>query len=110
MGSEIQKWLFDAYCAAKHIHTFVEGNGLYDYRTDRLLSSAEERQFEIIGEAFRRIRDNDEEFLQEIEGWRGAISFRNILSHGYDHIENDLVWGIIEDDLPVLMQCLEKYI
>jgi hypothetical protein len=27
MGSEIQKWLFDAYCAAKHIHTFWRARG-----------------------------------------------------------------------------------
>jgi uncharacterized protein with HEPN domain len=38
-----------------------------------------ERQFEILGEALKRIRDKDEEFLEmSITGWRGAISFRNI--------------------------------
>jgi uncharacterized protein with HEPN domain len=34
-----------------------------------------------------------------IEGSRGAISFRNILAHEYDMIDNVIAWEIIEKDL-----------
>ncbi|MEM0967421.1 MAG: HepT-like ribonuclease domain-containing protein [Verrucomicrobiota bacterium] len=111
MEIEIRKWLYDAYRASQAIRDFLKEKEFEDYQVDRMLSSAVERQFEILGEALKRIRDTDEGFLESsITGWRGAISFRNILAHGYDHIDNELVWGIIEDDLPELIATIEKHI
>ena len=109
MEIEIQKWLFDAHEASNAICEFLKEKDFEDYRSNLMLSSAVERQFEILGEALKRIRDKDEEFLEtSITGWRGAISFRNILAHGYDHIEDDIVWGIIESDLPQLIESIQK--
>jgi uncharacterized protein with HEPN domain len=111
MEFEIQKWIFDAHKASQLIVGFLENKAYEDYLHDLMLSSAVERQFEILGEALKRIRDKDERFLEEsIVGWRGAISLRNILAHGYDHIDNDVVWGIIEDDLPDLIKSLEQHL
>lgn len=56
----------------------------------------------------KRIRDRDERFIDCIEGWRGAISFRNILAHGYDQVDNELVWEIVVDDLPELAESLRN--
>jgi len=109
MEVEIQKWLFDAHQASKAIQIFLKEKEFEDYTQDLMLSSAVERQFEILGEALKRIRDKDEEFLEtSITGWRGAISFRNILAHGYDHLDNEIIWGIIEDDLPKLVESLQN--
>lgn len=111
MEVEIQKWLFDAHQASLAIREFLKEKDFEDYTADLMLSSAVERQFEILGEALKRIRDKDEAFLDKsIRGWRGAISFRNILAHGYDHIDDEIIWGIIEDDLPVLIQCIQKHL
>ncbi|MDA0350521.1 MAG: DUF86 domain-containing protein [Verrucomicrobia bacterium] len=107
MDDEVAKWLFDALQASKHIRNFVKGKSYEDYRSDVLLMSGVERQFEVIGEALKRVRDRDDVFIGEIRGWRGAISFRNILAHGYDEIDDELVWGIIEDDLPLLIEDIE---
>jgi len=110
MEIEIQKWLYDAQQASQAIQQFLVDKELEDYTSDLMLSSAVERQFEILGEALKRIRDKDEEFLEaSITGWRGAISFRNIIAHGYDHIDDDLVWNIIEDDLPELIKSIERH-
>jgi len=111
MEVEIQKWLFDAHQASQAIRGFLNEKGYEHYCQDLMLSSAVERQFEILGEALKRIRDKDEEFLEtSIIGWRGAISFRNILAHGYDHLDDEIIWGIIEDDLPVLIGSIEKHL
>ena len=80
MDDEGSKWLFDALQAAKHIRSFVKDKSYEDYRSDLLLISGVERQFEIIGEALKRVRDKDNAFIEEIRGWRGAIYFRNILA------------------------------
>jgi len=110
MDDCISKWLFDALQASRNIRSFVEGKTLDDYAENVLVSSAVERQFEIIGEALRRVRDYDEAFIESIEGWRGAISFRNILAHGYDEIDDELVFAIIEDDLPILIKEIEEHL
>lgn len=111
METEIQKWLYDAHKASVTIQEFLKGKIFDDYTKDLMLSSAVERQFEILGEALKRIRDRNEAFLDKsIPGWRGAISFRNILAHGYDHLEDEIIWGIIEDDLPILIESIEKFL
>lgn len=108
MDPKIYKWLFDALEASKNICGFLEEKTFENYRSDLLLKSSVERQFEIIGEALRWVRDEDEKLIEGIEGWRGVISFRNILAHSYNSIEDEIVWGIIERDLPVLIERLEK--
>ncbi len=110
MDDDLAKWLFDALQASKYIRVFVKDKSYEDYRSDALLSSGVERQFEIIGEALKRVRDKNKVFIEEIRGWRGAISFRNILAHGYDDIDDELVWGIIKDDLPKLIEDIEAHL
>ena len=111
MEIEIQKWLLDAYQASQAIQEFLKGKDYEDYSQDLMLSSAVERQFEILGEALKRIRDKDEEFLEmSITGSRGAISFRNILAHGYDHLDDEIIWGIIEDDLHALIESIQDHL
>ncbi|HCR28598.1 MAG TPA: hypothetical protein DIV79_01095 [Opitutae bacterium] len=31
-------------------------------------------------------------------------------AHGYDHLDNDIIWGIIEDDLPKLTESIQKHL
>lgn len=74
------------------------------YQADRKTQAAVERKFEIIGEALNRLHSADEELLERIRDYRSIISFRNILAHGYDSVEDRVVWGIIENDLVGLIE------
>jgi uncharacterized protein with HEPN domain len=38
------------------------------------------------------------------------VSFRNILAHGYDSIDNRIVWGILEEDLGNLLEDVQRLI
>jgi len=64
----------------------------------------------MIGEALNRISRIDAELLVQIRDYRNIISFRNILAHGYDSVEERVVWGIIEADLDNLISDAEKMI
>ncbi len=104
MENEVLKHLVDIKEAASAIRQFVSGKSREDYHRDELLRSGVERKFEIIGEALNRIKAIVPSVLEKIRQHRSIISFRNILIHGYDSIDNRIVWGIVEEDLDNLME------
>ena len=71
---------------------------------DPLLRSAVERQFEIIGEAVRRIVQIQPELAERISSTRRIIAFRNRLIHAYASVADEVVWGVLDQDLPRLVQ------
>ena len=77
-----------------------------DLDTDRLLNLALVRLLEIVGEAANRIPAEERELYPEIP-WPQIISLRNRLIHGYDAVDNDILWQIIVRDLPLLVESLE---
>ena len=104
MKDESLAHLHDVLQAASAVKAFVAGHGLDDYTCDEQLRSAVERKFEIMGEALSRIRRDDPDLLDHIREHREIISFRNILVHGYDAIDDRIVWDVIEADLDTLVQ------
>ena len=72
------------------------------YRTSRP-NVPSEREFEIIGEALNRIKREDPELLENVSEHHKIIGFRNILAHGYDKIDEIIVWTAITEHLPILM-------
>jgi len=108
MNERVAKWFLDAYLACQDIQAFVSGQTLGDYRDDEKTRSAVERKFEIVGEALNRIRSADPDSLEPIRNHHAVIGFRNILAHGYDRIDEILVWSIIETKLPHLIEDLVK--
>jgi len=70
------------------------------YIADKMLRRAVEREFEIIGEAMSRIEKLDSTL--NISSKRQIISMRNRVIHGYDKIDNEIIWGTIVRYLPTL--------
>ena len=107
MRTEVNKYLFDISEACKLIEQFSEGKTLEDYRSDALLRSAIERQFQIIGEALQQLSRKFAAVAARITDCRNIINFRHVLVHGYDRVEDDVVWGIVESKLPKLLLEIE---
>jgi uncharacterized protein with HEPN domain len=102
MQLEIKKLIEDVRQACEEIFAFTEGKTFKDYQQDRLLRSGVERQFEIIGEALNRLVKTAPTVADQISHYRRIISFRNILIHGYDLVEDAVVWDFVVKDLPLL--------
>jgi uncharacterized protein with HEPN domain len=67
------------------------------------------RHLEIIGEAASQISEDYKRAHADIP-WRRISDFRNVLIHEYFAIDPQLVWEIIEKDIPTLKQQIEKLI
>ena len=63
-----------------------------------LIQDAVYRNFEIIGEAAKRIPDQVR-VLDETIPWRNIAGLRDVIIHQYDGVDPEKVWGIIENDL-----------
>ena len=107
MADDALACLFDIRNAAIAIIEFRAGKSFSNYENDDFLRSAVERKFEIMGEALTRIRKTNAPLLDRIRDHRRIVSFRNILVHGYDSIDNEIVWGIMENDLDQLLADVE---
>ncbi|MDN5870630.1 MAG: DUF86 domain-containing protein [Nitrococcus sp.] len=107
MPPDPRKYLYDMNDAAGHIASFTRGLTFDEYRQDRLIRSAVERQFEIIGEALSQLAKVAPETVAKIPDHRRIIAFRNVLIHGYASIDDRLVWGVVEGQLNALQAAVQ---
>lgn len=77
-----------------------------DLDADRQLNLALVRLLEIVGEAASRTTE-DERSLCPAVPWAQIVGLRNRLIHGYDSVDFDVLWRILEEDLPKLIHDLE---
>jgi uncharacterized protein with HEPN domain len=102
MDREIKTWLFDIIQSIEEIEQFLPvGKRNFDvYKQDLKTKRAIERNLEIIGEAIGRIFGKNTDI--KISHSKKIISLRNRIIHGYDIISDELIWGILINDLPKL--------
>ena len=100
------------YCAdildsGSAIIEFVNGLSFEQFCNDRKTYSAVIREFEIIGEAVGKLPEALKGRRPDVE-WQDIKDFRNLLTHEYFGVDLEIVWKIIEDDLPVLMEAIRE--
>lgn len=107
MRLESRKLLEDIRQAATLIRQFADKRTVQDYAGDAMLRSAIERQFEVIGEAVNRLTKLDPTTASRISQRRRIIDFRNILIHGYDLVDTNVAWDVVQNDLRTLLREVE---
>ena len=96
----------DMLDAAQKAVLFARGNTRVDLDKNEVLALALVRLLEIVGEAAKYIPDSIKSTHPEVP-WREIAATRNRLIHGYFSVDLDIVWAIIENDLPPLIMQLE---
>jgi uncharacterized protein with HEPN domain len=77
-----------------------------DLDTDIVVARALVHTLEMIGEAARRVTEQDRGEHPAVP-WQDVVDLRNRLIHGYDQVDYDTVWQIVLGDLPLLAAELE---
>lgn len=93
--------------AIENIDHFVEEIEERNFLHDALVQSAVIRQLEIIGEAVKNLSPALKRKKPEIP-WQDIAGLRDKLIHVYFGVDLDLVWKIIQKDLPVLKHQIQK--
>jgi len=107
MENEIKKYLFDILESIYSIESFLGDKRNFNiYMENKMLRRAIEREFEIIGEAMNRIDKLSPNSL--VSGKKQIIGMRNRVIHGYDKIDDEIIWGTIIRHLPILKIEVEK--
>lgn len=108
MQRKTPKLLEDVRDAAAFILESVASQTQDTFARDRLRRQAVERNFEIIGEALNRLSRADPDVSARLGDTPRIVAFRNILIHGYDIVDHEVVWEVIQHDLPELLKRIER--
>ncbi|MCF8220886.1 MAG: DUF86 domain-containing protein [Cryomorphaceae bacterium] len=102
MRLNILKYLLDIESVISEIEVIKlkANNDFSVFKSDMILRRAAERDLEIIGEAIRNILEIEPTI--EITSVKNIIGLRNLISHAYDSIEPEMIWGIIQNNIPTL--------
>jgi uncharacterized protein with HEPN domain len=107
MQLEIQKYLYDIQVSIDSIYEYLgDKRDFNNYKTNKLLRRGIERELEIIGEAASRILKTDSNI--KIDNARKIVDLRNWVIHGYDKIDDVIIWGIISKQLPLLKSQIDE--
>jgi uncharacterized protein with HEPN domain len=98
--------VWDMVQAVRYIQTFTKDLSFEEYLSDIRTISAVERQFEILGEAARRVSAEFRQTHGAID-WQRVVGLRNIVIHRYDEVNQDILWAIARSELAPLLVQLE---
>lgn len=88
---------------------FAAGRSRTGLDSDRLLNLALVRLLEIVGEAASKVLPAIQATIPAVP-WPQIIGFCNRLVHGYDSVDFDILWDIVQIELPPLISELQTTI
>lgn len=106
-GREWRFYIDDMIDFSEKVLAYTEGMGQRSFTASGLTHDAVLRNLELIGEAATRIPEEVRQTHPEIP-WRMIIATRNRLTHAYLGIDDDIIWSIIKDDIPPLLEALNE--
>lgn len=98
--------LWDMLGHARLARRAAQARSRDDLDSDRMFQAACKRFIVGVGEAASNVSGAFKEARPEIP-WRQIVGTHNILVHGYAQIDLDILWDIIEVNLPELIERLE---
>jgi len=106
-------YLHDIQDALNRIAEYIQGMSWEGYLHDHKTQDAVVRNLEVIGEATKALSDQLRDRYPDIP-WRDMMGARDRLIHHYFGINQEIVWQIVQFDLPGLVfqidQVIQKYL
>lgn len=101
--------LWDMREACRAVAEFTAGVKYSRFEQDKMLRSAVERQFLILGEAARQVSDGFRGAHPDVP-WRGLVGLRNVLAHEYGEVLVERLWLFATERVPELLPILDRLV
>jgi len=102
---EDRRRLLDIAEAIERIEKYAS-KGREAFEDDELIQNWILHHLQVIGEAARAISEKLKDEHDEMP-WQQIVGMRHILFHRYFEVDIDLIWSVVEDDVPVLKQQID---
>jgi len=101
-----REYLTDIVEAGRRIITYLANMEYAAFLQDTKTQDAVVRNLEIIGEAAKQVSEEFKNASPQIP-WKNIAGMRDKLIHDYFGVNLDIVWNVVKQDLPVLLNHLE---
>jgi uncharacterized protein with HEPN domain len=99
MSRDLRMVLEDIVTSSDKIGRYTIGLTFDRFVADDRTFDAVVRNLEIIGEASKSVPDSIRSQYQDVP-WRKMAALRDVVIHGYFGIDKQLVWDIVQKDIP----------
>ena len=107
MDESIKKYLVDILVSVSAIDSYLQGKrDFYFYLQNKMVRRSVEREIEIIGEAMNRLLKIQPNVA--ITSATKIVDQRNLIIHAYDSINNEIIWSVVVNHLPLLKSEVEQ--
>lgn len=110
MQPETAKRLRDALDAAIETRDVASTPGIRSPDLLRMQQLAIERLLAIVGEALNHAMQPDDSLERSIPDARKIIGMRNRIIHGYDQVQDEIIWDSARNHIPNLIDQLQTLI
>jgi uncharacterized protein with HEPN domain len=94
--------LLDVLQSCRAICQYTAGLDFAAYQGNSMVRDAVERRLGIIGEALNHAITSDQGLGDHIPELREIVGLRNRVIHGYNEVDDRIIWDIVQNELPVL--------
>jgi len=99
MHRTVLHFLDDIEESLDNILKYTRGMTREEFLANPMARDAVAWNFEVIGEAVKNLPDDLKARYPAVE-WRKIAGLRDTIVHGYFRIDYEVLWGIIETDIP----------
>jgi uncharacterized protein with HEPN domain len=108
MQRDLCAYLQDVLDAADAISSFTRGVDFENFASLDLTLSAVKYKLEVIGEGLKQASRYFPAALDSVSEAKFAIQLRDRIAHGYFTIDPRVLWATIKEDLPLLIEQIER--
>jgi len=109
MSRDLEARLRDMLEAAERIQRYVGNRGPAQLRADELVYDAVLRNLQVMGEAAKHVPADFRRANPGVE-WRKIAGLRDIISHAYFGVDDDVVWDVVSNKIPPLVTALKTLV
>jgi len=109
MSRDPRLYIVDIVEAFGKVLRYVSGLTRAEFERDERTYDAVIRNLIVAGEAAKNVPEDVRQRFSEID-WRKLAGLRDILTHAYFGIDNDILWDIVDSKVPATREQLESIV